>query len=276
MKTEFPLLSKTVYTDPSILERDVKLFEFQEASDAYWLDANDVWDFKKDFGPFIPAYESMWLEATAHYTFEGEVVRSPRTAFKIDCIDASHPGVVAKYGHVPAGSRWLYQVLVFIEESNQWGYQIVPGMGFLWVDAEGRHISTAYIPDVKVEEAERTSVNELIWVHAKAAFYAISLMNCKNVGIEIKSTKPRGGKKTKRVGPSKEYRVIHLPKPKSSSKVPSLATGGTKLHTARGHFKTYTAEAPLMGKAVGTYYWGWQVRGRKENGEIISSYKVGT
>jgi hypothetical protein len=30
-----------------------------------------------------------------------------------------------------------------------------------------------------------------------------------------------------------------------------------------------------MGKHVGTYYWGWQVRGKRTNGEIISSYEVG-
>ena len=274
MKTEFPLLSKIFYSNPAVLEPGCKLFDIQEASDAYWLDSNDVWDLRKDFGPFIPAYDSMWLESTAHYMLEGEVIKSPRTAFKIDCAKTSDPAVNRKYRSIPAGAKWLYSVMVFLEKDDRWGYEVVPGMGFLWVGGDGEYISTSYVPDVYVEESERKTVNELIWVHAKAAFYAIALMNCRNIGVEVKQTKPRGGKKTKRVGASKEYRVIHLPKPKTQSKTVSASTGSTKLHTARGHFKTYTAEAPLMGKAVGTYYWGWQVRGRKENGEIISSYKV--
>lgn len=33
------------------------------------------------------------------------------------------------------------------------------------------------------------------------------------------------------------------------------------LHRCRGHFKTYTSAAPLLGRHVGTYFWEEQVRG---------------
>jgi hypothetical protein len=41
----------------------------------------------------------------------------------------------------------------------------------------------------------------------------------------------------------------------------------------RGHFKTFTAEKPLMGRAVGTYSWGWQLRGDPKRGIVISDYQ---
>jgi hypothetical protein len=42
----------------------------------------------------------------------------------------------------------------------------------------------------------------------------------------------------------------------------------------RGHFKTYTAEAPLLGKLTGRYYWPPHARGSRDAGEIEHEYKV--
>ncbi len=43
---------------------------------------------------------------------------------------------------------------------------------------------------------------------------------------------------------------------------------------AEHHFKHYNAERPLMGKHVGTYWWGWQVRGEAEHGMVVADYEV--
>lgn len=45
-------------------------------------------------------------------------------------------------------------------------------------------------------------------------------------------------------------------------------------HTCRGHFKTYRPEAPLFGKLTGQYWWRDHERGDKNNGEVISDYRV--
>ncbi|HET6241541.1 MAG TPA: hypothetical protein VFD99_06080 [Arthrobacter sp.] len=50
------------------------------------------------------------------------------------------------------------------------------------------------------------------------------------------------------------------------------ATG--RRHLARGHFKTFTEDAPLLGKHVGTYWWGWQVRGQGDAGIIEKTYTL--
>lgn len=46
------------------------------------------------------------------------------------------------------------------------------------------------------------------------------------------------------------------------------------LHICRGHFKTFTPDAPLLGRAVGTFWWGPQVRGSREEGVVLKDYRV--
>jgi hypothetical protein len=47
-----------------------------------------------------------------------------------------------------------------------------------------------------------------------------------------------------------------------------------KLHLVRGHFKTFTEKAPLLGKHVGTYWFPQQMRGSKKEGVIVHDYNI--
>jgi hypothetical protein len=49
-----------------------------------------------------------------------------------------------------------------------------------------------------------------------------------------------------------------------------------RLHFCRGHFKEYTKENPLFGKATGLYWWQPQIRGNKDLGYIHKDYSVCT
>jgi hypothetical protein len=46
------------------------------------------------------------------------------------------------------------------------------------------------------------------------------------------------------------------------------------LHICRGHFKTFTPDAPLFGKLTGTYWWADHVRGAAELGEVDKDYRL--
>ena len=46
------------------------------------------------------------------------------------------------------------------------------------------------------------------------------------------------------------------------------------LHLCRGHFKTFTADAPLLGRATGTYFWAPHIRGTQNEGVVIKDYRV--
>lgn len=111
------------------------------------------------------------------------------------------------------------------------------------------------------------------------ALTALALMNCKNVKIEENGSVglARSGTEKRRGIPARKikYHTIMLPGGGSQSD----GKGGhraTAIHRVRGHFKTFTAEKPLLGQHVGTYWWGWQVRGKAENGIVVSDYKIGT
>lgn len=107
------------------------------------------------------------------------------------------------------------------------------------------------------------------------AMWAIGLMNCKNVHLEEVEVSPRAGKKSRRKRPSVRFNTIVLPGGQSTKPVDRGGSRETAVHQVRGHFKTFTAEAPLLGQHVGTYWWGWQVRGNKKNGVVVSDYKIG-
>jgi len=50
--------------------------------------------------------------------------------------------------------------------------------------------------------------------------------------------------------------------------------GSMPLHWVRGHFKTYTPEAPLLGKYEGTFFWPAFVRGEARNGVVDKTYRI--
>lgn len=55
-------------------------------------------------------------------------------------------------------------------------------------------------------------------------------------------------------------------------RTPKRDRGPARHHVVAGHFKTYTAEAPLLGRAVGTFFWGQFARGSRRAGEIRKVY----
>jgi|KBSSwiStaDraftv2_1062776.scaffolds.fasta_scaffold14624_3 hypothetical protein len=107
----------------------------------------------------------------------------------------------------------------------------------------------------------------------KPAALAVGLMNCKNVHTELRSTGNIHDRKKRKQSPKLDYHVIVLPSPGGGGE----GAGGhrdVRQHKVRGHFRTYTADKPLLGRAVGTYWWPWHLRGDAERGRIIADYKL--
>jgi len=105
---------------------------------------------------------------------------------------------------------------------------------------------------------------------------AIGLMNCRNVTTQRHERLQPVRRKQRRTRPPKlDYHTIVLPRSAEGGYTGQGVDGGNApQHHVRGHFKTYTPEAPLMGKHIGTYWWGWQVRGKKRNGITVTDYQV--
>jgi hypothetical protein len=106
--------------------------------------------------------------------------------------------------------------------------------------------------------------------------WAIGLMNCRNVKtkevtrVAIKTKKQRRARNTDLLS----YHTIVLPRRAGEGGGGGAPTGRTKLHTVRGHFATYTPEAPLFGKYTGTFWRPWHLAGNPDAGVVESDYRL--
>lgn len=110
-------------------------------------------------------------------------------------------------------------------------------------------------------------------------FFGISLCHCNNVevGEDGPAQAVRENRKSKGQNPGQTFKTLDIEPMKEKSA--SSSSGGDPsvsraLHICRGHFKTYTEDAPLFGEHTGTYWWPMHTRGSAENGEVKKDYRV--
>ena len=136
--------------------------------------------------------------------------------------------------------------------------------------------------DLEVDELGELALTEQIgteanpWGTLTPMVIAIGLMNCRNVEVRD-APAPRVPKKSRRPRlPHIAYKTIAVPAPASASRSERAASVGSTLahHLVRGHFKTFSEDAPLFGKKTGTFWWGWQTRGSKTAGIVKKQYSV--
>lgn len=108
------------------------------------------------------------------------------------------------------------------------------------------------------------------------------LLSCKNIGTEINKAPAKLNKKRalNKKGPLFEYRTLKLilPKKQSGGKKSGSETSEreTRLHMCQGHFRTYTADAPLFGRLTGRFWIPAHVRGSESKGTITKNYEIKT
>jgi hypothetical protein len=105
-----------------------------------------------------------------------------------------------------------------------------------------------------------------------------ALLNCRNVGLADSAPHQhrRKGHRQGRTGIS--WKVLHL----HPATGPKAAREGshrlgdqlTRAHLVRGHFRTYTEAAPLLGHTVGRIFFHAHVRGNAERGAVLKDYSV--
>jgi hypothetical protein len=107
----------------------------------------------------------------------------------------------------------------------------------------------------------------------------VSFMHCKNVHVRSVDPPDKLSRRHERKHgrPLVRYHVLDIePMRRILDTEGEAQTKGLRhaLHICRGHFKTYTEDAPLLGKHVGTYWWPAQVRGKATEGVIEKDYRV--
>jgi hypothetical protein len=282
------------------------LFDVSVASDLYWMGKQDDYHLDHDFGPLRSPFPAMWMEwriPKAPLVFGNPAPDSPFAGRRMAAlISESTEYTAVEIGEQAAAyrrssgtsefmsrvtsipSRSVGLTICQLIEGDSGAPEEIPMGVNLLVDAEtGRYVSGSKhdLPtnEVAAELGRNNPLAQLIRaIDQNVPLLALNLINCKNVALADGGQAVKRTTREKRIGiPPLRYKTIQLPGTRGEGGARTRAENmdAMALHRVRGHFKTFTADAPLMGQHVGTYWWGWQVRGKKENGIVVSDYKVG-
>jgi hypothetical protein len=121
--------------------------------------------------------------------------------------------------------------------------------------------------------------NDELKFYLYASLLTISFMHCKNVDlVDHDPPEALARKHLRRHGvPLVRYSTLDIePMRRVLARDGHADTGGlaSAMHICRGHFKTFTAEAPLFGKLTGAYWWADHVRGDERRGRSDHDYRV--
>lgn len=214
-------------------------------------------------GPLIPPFEEMWIE----YDFIEPRQGTTETPAGI--------GGAAYVMHYPETNT--VEIAPYILYADGRVLAISIGMVFELNPDGSANVINFGVRDPKLSHLFDNAVEwKTSWIITYPIIYTIGLMNCRNVGMKKETFKSRrSSPQARKAEPKLEYHTIVLPQPKARR---GESLGGShadpRIHKVRGHFKTYTAERPLLGKHVGTFWWPWQVRGNADNGATLTEYEV--
>ena len=164
----------------------------------------------------------------------------------------------------PMGSAWSF--------ISQRTVQIADREGELHVHESDVHVEG--VGDViGPPDPEWVCVEALL----EAGMMVVSMINCSNVGMDDETPsypRPARRRLERKGKPLVTFKRLHIKPHKSHAPSGEHIGGGVAIHIARGHFKTYTAERPLLGKHVGTYWWNAELRGTDQKSYVIKDYEV--
>lgn len=263
----------------------------QEAFEAALRGARQNGEFSllNDLPNVAPPFQEMWIEATTGQFVATNLVGSqplsfPKTVgFMLHSMPTrdmvsfahatSHQDHIIRCHERYPDAHWIVSVEGFLERERNvsemmghWAYA---------VDPLGRLIGDL-VPFI--EEHDNDGKRSGMRFFARLPLLAISFCQCRNV--MVREIGPDAGevKRRARSGsrPLLRYHVLELGQFRKT-----LAAAGAKdsgivhaMHICRGHFKTYTPDKPLMGRHVGTWWWGETLRGDAAHGVVTKDYRT--
>jgi hypothetical protein len=219
--------------------------------------------------------------------------RDDETVKGVNCLHLEEHGAP-----VNTDVNWIVEFLPFIDFGKPSRDRLLIGpVGHivLELDRDGKSFTNkAYLAEdafpfmesPELEEDHRKTFEQILGPLLVPSLYAISLMHCRNVEvIEQEPRKLTKRERKKNAVPVSSYHVLLVGNTKR--RVSRGGGGGGEyngdhdptgrhvgLHIVRGHFKTFTKDAPLLGKHVGTWWWDDAVRGDENIGLIAKDYAV--
>lgn len=246
------------------LQREVKtstVFVIDNISEYVDLIRPETIDIGEYFSATIPMVSTMFVEWSE--TIPAEYSGSVGVTTQMGCMVSSYP---------TEQSEAKYRICLRFFVCTRGQLTSIVGAYFVDVDDSGKIIGLHF-------NAGLDMFQELVGPMTCKVLYAINFANCKNVAkrdaTDELGPSPKWVKRQK--APTIRYHVLEIDpsKTRSASPVNPEADGPKKsLHICRGHFVTYTAEKPLFGKYVGTFWVPAHVRGSKEYGVVEKDYSI--
>jgi hypothetical protein len=298
-----PLEVRQFLTDAQIIVAD-------DVTEYYFaLNDKEYWDVA-DFPNVAPPFKKFWME-TRH---PSKIVSSEYGSLPWKSTDDAHrpkqwgalfqslpPEALAQH---PSGTytledcksvKWVVKITLIVQRENGlhpvWEWMMpITADGLIWtrydVPLHEKVSGFSYTLNPTLERSISEPGGVEMYRGYRAMYHAfihpfllaISFMHCKNVEISTVHPPPKLRAKQARRGIAlHSYRVINVGPIKrmlAAARLPSDSDITVAVHRCRGHFKTYTAERPLLGRAVGTFFWEDHVRGSKSRGEVTKEYAV--
>lgn len=241
----------------------------------------DQASFIEKIGPVRPGGEALWVEAEVPEGLPsrpnvrriGAMVHrsSTRTSFMVKPFTGvDHEYWIEAYLRDAGGlSTRLEQDLRFRFDDRGFlaGLEFMAYRSVLRPGGPVGNSKSMFTSGYDAEEGQAPAVEAI-----NRVFFALALMNCRNVTLRERGAgKLKGSAQT---GDAFHEVVIDGNNRGSAGNGGEAAEGTARRHLARGHFKTFTEDAPLLGKHVGTYWWGWQLRGQEGSGVIEKTYAL--
>jgi hypothetical protein len=282
-----PSIGMTVREHVVTCVREAVPFNVQVAADLYWGNKKDYYRLDKDFGPMRCPYPEMWMEwhIPAEGYFQGEKFHHDEVSAYVGAylFEKDGPAEVPQAEKVITVQFLALTSGVAMRGSDYSKPLMMNDVALTFaVDNDGLYVANSLI----VHYAGNPDQYDMLVAEAKSNLYivgmALNLINCRNVKHAPAGTIPmkRSGTDKRRGVEPIRYRTILLPgmtveRAYATRKQQAANAAVLRQHMVRGHFKTFTREAPLLGKHVGTYWWSPGVRGNPDRGKVVQDYKIG-
>ncbi len=249
-------------------------------ADTIWDDIDkgpdtQVWA-RSDFPCLSPLFPSLLVEAYASQT---------GVLAGILFTDITNRPDFKNYDSPPSNAHWVLTA----EGFGLVGTLVFrfPGLAFLHLDETGQFcdaegdlhvLELVSAANLSLEErVERQLLSMPAFTNLLPfAMKAVSIAHCKNIQLApLQPSRQQRRQLERQKLPVVTYKTLTIrPVSAKASEPPKAYQGLLRSHVVRGHFRTYTSDAPLFGKFVGTWWVENFVRGEPERGEIKKQYKT--
>jgi len=240
-------------------------------------------DFTDVVSSMAPPFDKFWVEF--------QQVPCPNddelNAWGVLVTAHDDPSTIMKLDGYDRSPRWLLTLLLFLEreKGKPFGpvtehYAGLAEDGTWFRHDDGKVFWAGHLAGLdKAPYDVQQQAGDYYAQFCFPALLTISFLHCRN--IEIRPVAPSDKRsRSYRKKHGKELVRYHVLDIKPIRRLIDSYRRGDRsdlrraLHICRGHFKTFSPDAPLLGRAVGTFWWGPQIRGSREDGIVLKDYRV--